>query len=179
MSKVKGPCKDCNCDTYGNSKDYYMVHDEIWDKHGAGRDMLCIDCLEKRIGRKLVYEDFTDCPLNNLFNDYINELKVKERILKLDKEDLGILIEALANPPEPNEALKEAWRIGKIKKALYKEKPIARQPTIDTDSLKDYVLYAAILADGTHVAFEIPNSEYSPDVFGDEMPAQLLIRWLV
>lgn len=54
-------CIDCGCDTRGN--EYYMVKDEIWPIDGDG-GMLCIGCLETKIGRILTKEDFTDCLAN-------------------------------------------------------------------------------------------------------------------
>ena len=58
-------CVDCKKDTWANVKDYYMVEDKIWDKYGSGlRTMLCIQCLEKRIGHKLGIKEITFCPLN-------------------------------------------------------------------------------------------------------------------
>ena len=44
--------------------EWYMVHDEIWDRHGPVRGCLCIGCLEDRVGRRLRPEDFTDAPIN-------------------------------------------------------------------------------------------------------------------
>ncbi len=57
-------CSDCgeSCD---HLDEYYMVHNSLWlsvMKCYCG--MLCIGCLEKRLGRELTAEDFTDCPLN-------------------------------------------------------------------------------------------------------------------
>jgi len=60
-------CRDCELDTRHN--DYYMVHNDIWIKaFGRGDGMLCIQCLEKRIARKLTVNDFTKCPVNE---DYL------------------------------------------------------------------------------------------------------------
>ena len=62
-----------------------------------------------------------------------------------------------------------------IKKALYKEKPIA---FID-GSDETYTYYKTdVLINGIRkeIKFEIPNSENVD--FKDEEPAQLLIRWL-
>jgi hypothetical protein len=68
-------CCDCGigCDTID---EYYMVHDEVWEQAWAGRrkphhalvgqEILCIGCLENRIGRTLFRADFTDCPVNDL-----------------------------------------------------------------------------------------------------------------
>jgi hypothetical protein len=60
----KRTCLDCGADTCA-IKEYYVVTDDVWlaanpDNHG----MLCIGCLENRLGRKLRPDDFTDCPLN-------------------------------------------------------------------------------------------------------------------
>lgn len=69
-----------------------------------------------------------------------------------------------------------------IKKALYKEKPIAKYngtknslsyPVISSDG------YATKLNDGTDVFFLVPHKEMGENHFEKEMPAQLLIRWMV
>jgi hypothetical protein len=47
--------------------EYYMVHDGLWDvatEDFGGDGMLCVGCLENRIGGKLVASDFTDAPIN-------------------------------------------------------------------------------------------------------------------
>lgn len=59
------PAFDCNdCGLYTYNYEYYMVNDSIWDKYGAGTKMLCIKCLEKRIGRELQSTDFKHLPIN-------------------------------------------------------------------------------------------------------------------
>src|SRR3974390_1908830 len=85
---VLSSCADCGVGTFGIGE-YYMVKDEIWEQaaitgqglpcgtvnlRNAGRrkdwhsldgqEMLCIGCLEKRIGRTLMRCDFTDAPIN-------------------------------------------------------------------------------------------------------------------
>ncbi len=49
-----------------------MVDEEIWEQAGLSQrgGMLCIGCLEHRLGRKLWGCDFTDLPINdpNLFH---------------------------------------------------------------------------------------------------------------
>jgi hypothetical protein len=55
-----------------------MVKDEVfeqaWPGHNAvphGRAILCVGCLEQRIGRTLTRADFTDVPVNDIFdNDF-------------------------------------------------------------------------------------------------------------
>jgi hypothetical protein len=66
-------CWDCTVNTL-HTDEYYMVDDELWktatiyadNDNYCGTDvMLCIGCLENRIGGKLTADDFTDAPVNN------------------------------------------------------------------------------------------------------------------
>ena len=45
-----------------------MVTDQTWERSGLGGDdgMLCIGCLEQRLGRVLHAKDFIDVPINQL-----------------------------------------------------------------------------------------------------------------
>lgn len=55
-------CADCGGDTAG---DGYMVRDDIWAQARAPRlGRLHTACLEKRLGRQLVDQDYTDAPIN-------------------------------------------------------------------------------------------------------------------
>jgi hypothetical protein len=56
-------CVDCGIDTI---HEYYMVTDEVWRLAGMLRHggMLCIGCLETRIKRRLVRDDFIDAKVN-------------------------------------------------------------------------------------------------------------------
>jgi hypothetical protein len=67
-------CKDCGCD-YDES---YMVHKKLWKAHGVGDDHLCIGCLEKRMGRQLRRQDFTDAPINEI--DAQMSLRLQDRL---------------------------------------------------------------------------------------------------
>ncbi|MGY3409161.1 hypothetical protein ACVWZV_005274 [Bradyrhizobium sp. GM5.1] len=63
----RGKCLDCGRQTTFTREgdEYYMVHDEVWQRaNPTGEGMLCVGCLEGRLGRQLSAEDFTDCPLN-------------------------------------------------------------------------------------------------------------------
>lgn len=65
--------------------------------------------------------------------------------------------------------------INEIKKELYKQKPIA---VIDYERA-DFIYYSTlIIVDGMEeiLEFKVPRSEKFED---KEIPAQLLIRWLV
>jgi hypothetical protein len=57
-------CVDCSVDTI-NAGEYYAVRDDVWPLDPRG-GMLCIGCLEERIGRRLTPADFTDAPINRV-----------------------------------------------------------------------------------------------------------------
>lgn len=57
-------CLDCGIHTT-DIGEYFMVQDTLWRKVcPAPRAMMCIGCLEKRLGRELTPADFTDAPIN-------------------------------------------------------------------------------------------------------------------
>ena len=68
-------CTDCGDYDYK----MYMVNDDIWNQYGNDRNTLCLPCLEKRMGRKLTKDDFSqyiDSPVNN-HNPHIQRLMNK------------------------------------------------------------------------------------------------------
>jgi hypothetical protein len=69
-------CADCGVNT-GMIREWYMVNDDVWEQAWSGRrksyhgklpgtEILCIGCLEERIGRTLTLHDFIDVPANSL-----------------------------------------------------------------------------------------------------------------
>jgi hypothetical protein len=65
-------CIDCGINTL-DAGEYYMVKTNIWKLTGLGISggMLCINCLEKRIGRKLTPDDFNlNLPINKIDNSF-------------------------------------------------------------------------------------------------------------
>jgi hypothetical protein len=58
MKRVR--CLDCDLDTI-KAGHYYMVRDELWAASGVAPSggMLCLGCLEGRLGRELEHADFT------------------------------------------------------------------------------------------------------------------------
>jgi hypothetical protein len=68
-------CADCAYDY----EEYYMVRDDIWKAHGAGKG---VGCLEKRIGRLLRRQDFIDLPLNET-NPETQSLRLQDRLSTL------------------------------------------------------------------------------------------------
>lgn len=72
--------------------------------------------------------------------------------------------------------------INEIKKALYKEKPIAHMiddgiSGIRGASAVTIVTYIANLSFGS-IEFCVPTHEMGTNHFGKEQPAHLLIRWI-
>lgn len=66
--EVTFDCADCGVDTSAIDE-YYMVIDAVWLQTGLTKTcgMLCIGCLETRLGRRLVPADFLDAPINQGF----------------------------------------------------------------------------------------------------------------
>ena len=62
-SRKRFLCLDCKVDT-GKIKEHYFIKTDVW-LSVAQNGMLCINCLENRLGRKLNKHDFTDCFIND------------------------------------------------------------------------------------------------------------------
>jgi hypothetical protein len=78
---VNAPCADCGIETLDDDN-WYMLHNHVWESAWPGSrttravleagddgiapfsEFLCIDCLEKRLGRGLTPHDFSDAPIN-------------------------------------------------------------------------------------------------------------------
>ena len=88
---------ECDCDDYklfmcwdcaactNCSYEYYMVHDALWDSatEDCGPEvMLCIGCLENRLGGSLTKDDFTGAPLNAI-NLVTGSTRLKNRLLTI------------------------------------------------------------------------------------------------
>jgi hypothetical protein len=70
-------CWDCNVNTL-EIDEYYMVDDGVWEvatEDFGGDGMLCIGCLEARLGGKLVASDFPDLPINRGVFPYSTRLQ--------------------------------------------------------------------------------------------------------
>ena len=70
-------CAACGVNTL-HINEYYMVTDEVWQAAWPRqRGMLCIGCLENRLGRELTASDFTDAPINRGVFDYSERLAAR------------------------------------------------------------------------------------------------------
>ena len=73
---VLSRCADCGVGCHSINESAYMVAKDVWAlawppeklrpwHNMPGQQVLCIGCLESRIGRQLTAADFTQCPLND------------------------------------------------------------------------------------------------------------------
>jgi hypothetical protein len=77
-------CCDCGLGT-NVAREWYMVKPSVWTEAWAGRRkdwhnipgqaVLCVGCLEKRIGRTLCADDFADAVVNDPEGDISNRLR--------------------------------------------------------------------------------------------------------
>lgn len=64
-SKRKWLCLDCQENT-SHMKEHYYVTLDVWSAvHDSECGMLCIGCLETRLGRTLTSADFTSAHIND------------------------------------------------------------------------------------------------------------------
>jgi hypothetical protein len=50
----------------GKIGEHYMLKDDVWfSVHGSKKGMICLGCVEKRLGRRLVPDDFNDSHVNH------------------------------------------------------------------------------------------------------------------
>lgn len=78
----------CGKNCIDDEKDYYMLNEEIWLKvNGKDDGMLCMDCVEERLGRKLEASDILPCHLTLFSNEYTKDIMLKSGY-KLTLQDL-------------------------------------------------------------------------------------------
>lgn len=61
MGRHDFTCDDCGADLLApNGHEWFMLFDEVWNMTGLGRGggVLCVGCIEERIGRHLTECDF-------------------------------------------------------------------------------------------------------------------------
>ena len=109
-------CCDCElgCAVAG---EWYMVRDTVWElawcgernrrkswQYLPGQDVLCIGCLEKRIGRTLCADDFTDVPINDPTKG-----NASERLVATGAQLLGVYAGAWEGEPSASLASDRNW----------------------------------------------------------------------
>lgn len=114
------PCADCGrcTDKLG---EFYMVRDDVWLAAGMTPDggLLCIGCLEDRLGRSLCADDFTDAPCNDVTDAYIQlliergqfSLRLVDRLTTpgQPKPPRRARVSRRWQPPDPNEGIPPAF----------------------------------------------------------------------
>jgi hypothetical protein len=94
---IVSACADCGVGTI-RLGEWYMVNDDVWEQAWCGRrkwwhalpgqEVLCIGCLERRLGRTLVAGDFIpDVPANDP-NKRIMSERLRERLTTADSTPL-------------------------------------------------------------------------------------------
>lgn len=63
---AKKSCLDCQSKVTATK--YFMVTNNLWGKYGVGKNHLCMECFEKRLGRKLNKNDLMKCFVNEKIN---------------------------------------------------------------------------------------------------------------
>jgi hypothetical protein len=65
VSRRRFVCLDCKMDT-GKEREHYYLRLDVWlQAHNSKTGMLCIGCVETRLGRTLTPADFTEASINN------------------------------------------------------------------------------------------------------------------
>lgn len=73
-------CEDCRTDT-GKIGEFYFVHTTLWLTVMHSIDgMLCVGCLEGRLGRTLTARDFTDASINHSQRGVFQSARLRNRL---------------------------------------------------------------------------------------------------
>lgn len=83
-SKRKWICTDCPRDT---KHEHYFVNNNVWFDEAKMPEsgMLCVQCLEGRIGRRLEPSDFTDAFINDPRKNMMSDI-LRSRITGVNDE---------------------------------------------------------------------------------------------
>jgi len=100
-------CADCNVDTL-EIQEFYMVHHDLWKSAMAGRRLLCIGCLETRIGRRIIADDFLPVPAN--LSDK-QSARLSDRLAGFAEEHAGAIMDALWTKQSEREKARKLRRM--------------------------------------------------------------------
>src|SRR6516162_4021196 len=114
MSDDDLACTDCGYDTFGN--EYYMVRNAVWERALGHKipnfddTILCIGCLEQRIGRTLTRHDFIDCPLNK--GPWPRSERLRDRMKRGTRIDFALTFAEVGLPIFPVNVFRrgDRWR---------------------------------------------------------------------
>ena len=106
-------CLDCGVNTALNNE-YYMLENEVWQEAVPDQwGMLCLNCVELRLGRQLWPEDFMEAPLNYI-HARLSAL-VLSRFCGIPDDEADELLEILKNNKDEATRIIEQPRIRNIK----------------------------------------------------------------
>jgi hypothetical protein len=93
---IVSSCADCSVGTI-RAGEWYMVKNAVWEQAWAdrrkpfhrvsGQEILCIGCLEQRLGRTLMACDFADAEVNDPNKNNISE-RMRTRLTAVDPAPL-------------------------------------------------------------------------------------------
>lgn len=75
-------CQDCGHDTR-QMGELYMVHPDLWSQvlqDTGWANMLCVGCLESRLGRRLCRDDFPEFIPLNYYSPFRQSLRLRQRL---------------------------------------------------------------------------------------------------
>ncbi len=79
-SRKKWLCLDCGVDC-GRLGEHYMLKESVWFSVAASdKGMLCVGCIETRLGRRLTSNDFNNSYVNGLGFGQIKSNRLLERL---------------------------------------------------------------------------------------------------
>lgn len=81
-SHSKYECLDCNCCVI-HIREWYMLVNQIWNEAvypDSCQSILCVSCLEIRLGRELTATDFSPQIINTDHNKYPKSERLLSRI---------------------------------------------------------------------------------------------------
>jgi hypothetical protein len=85
--RIEVPCRDCRVDC-ARERQSYAVTDEVWFRAGMSPHggYLCIDCLERRLGRPLHWRDLAAVDHYDLDYDATDMSPMAARLAALKQE---------------------------------------------------------------------------------------------
>lgn len=114
-------CNDCGKNCFLDKNDYYMLHSPLFFRlNGSLKGMLCMDCVEKKLGRKLSADDIRICRLTIEEGRYTRNILLKylsETFPTFTEEViLDILHQACSNNTQYIEELIEQvkWKLNEL-----------------------------------------------------------------
>ena len=98
-ARNRARCVDCGCNTV-KRREYYFVHNHVWRKARMQKytGMLCVRCLEARLGRSLTSSDFPRTLLNAknmIYGSKILKKRIKDGITEQGLNEMKNIIRKL------------------------------------------------------------------------------------